>query len=119
MHLPAVPSSPSVARALVAAASPPGAYDAHALVLLTSELVSNAVLHAGMAATQDIVVTVADGKCLRVEVLDMGPAFDPPDQRIRWEANGGWGLRLVDRLAERWGTEREDGGNKVWFELDR
>jgi anti-sigma regulatory factor (Ser/Thr protein kinase) len=81
--------------------------------------VSNAVVHAGMAAAQDIVVKVADGKCLRVEVLDKGPAFDPPAQRIRWEPNGGWGLRLVDRLAARWGTEREDGGNKVWFELDR
>lgn len=117
--MPAVPSAPSVARALVAAASPQGAYDAHTLALLTSELVSNAVVHAGMAATQDIVVKVADGKCLRVEVLDKGSAFDPPDQRIRSEPIGGWGLRLVDRLAARWGTQREDGGNKVWFELDR
>jgi anti-sigma regulatory factor (Ser/Thr protein kinase) len=119
LHLPAVPSAVSIARAQVAGASALGAFDGYVLALLTSELVSNAVLHAGMASTQDIVVKVAGGDSLRVEVLDEGPGFDPGDRRTFGDANGGLGLRFVDQLAARWGTEREDGHHTVWFELDR
>jgi hypothetical protein len=64
LHLPAVPSAVSIARAQVAGASALGAFDGYVLALLTSELVSNAVLHAGMASTQDIVVKVAGGDSL-------------------------------------------------------
>jgi anti-sigma regulatory factor (Ser/Thr protein kinase) len=119
LHLPAVRSSPSVARAQVAGASSLSAFDGHLLALLTSELVSNAVLHAGMASTEDIVVKVVDGDSLRVEVIDEGPGFDPTRRRTHAGPKGGFGLRFVDQLAARWGTEREDGHNKVWFELDR
>lgn len=124
LHLPAVRSAASVARAQVAGASSLGDFDGYVLALLVSELVSNAVLHAGIASTQDIVVKVSDGDCLRVEVLDEGPGFDPNRRRTYGdrtygESNGGFGLRFVDQLAARWGTEREDGHNKVWFELDR
>lgn len=52
---------------------------------------------------------------LHVDVVDPGPGFDPghlPTSR----RNGGWGLRLLDRLADRWGVERNDV-TRVWFEL--
>jgi len=92
---------------------------ADALALLTSELVSNAVNHAGMTATEDILLRLLDGTRLRVEVVDSGPGFEPPNAWTDGERPNGWGLLLVDRLAAAWGVEPEGGGNKVWFELDR
>ena len=89
------------------------------LVLLTSEVVSNAVRHAGMSETQEVVVRFLDGDQLRVEVLDEGPGYDPTTKRAADRGStDGWGLVLIDRLASAWGVETEGGRNKVWFELD-
>jgi anti-sigma regulatory factor (Ser/Thr protein kinase) len=53
-------------------------------------------------------------------VTDSGPGFEPEQPRPTPHVDrpGGWGLCLVDRLADRWGV---DSGNRtaVWFELDR
>ena len=58
---------------------------------------------------------------IRVEVRDGGGGFDPgtPRPRSGEEAAGygGYGLFLVERMASRWGVERDDG-TLVWFELD-
>jgi anti-sigma regulatory factor (Ser/Thr protein kinase) len=80
--------------------------------LLTSELVTNAVVH----ATTEIMLRVeADPSLVRVEVTDTGagrPAIRRPDV-------GGYGLRIVDRLASRWGVDPAGASGKVvWFELD-
>jgi len=85
-------------------------------VLLVSEVVSNSVRHASLDDTDAIEVRVRGSRSkLRVDVLDPGPGFDP--ERLRpAEHDGGWGLRLLDRLATRWGVEREDV-TRVWFEL--
>lgn len=91
----------------------------HTLALLTSELVTNAVSHAGMAGGQVILVRLSDGDRLRVEVLDEGPGFQRPNRWLDTEASSGWGLQLVERLAAAWGVETENGRNLVWFELDR
>jgi hypothetical protein len=61
-----------------------------------------------------IEATLADGFA-RIEVIDGGSGFDP---EVRHEVNG-FGLRLVDKLASRWGVEREAEGSRVWFEVDR
>lgn len=86
--------------------------------LLVSELVTNSVLHAGLGQEQCINVHLSsDGVRLRVVVADPGSgtlphAPEPPTiGRV-----GGWGLMLVDRLADRWGTETF-GSTQVWFEL--
>lgn len=81
--------------------------------LLTSELVTNAVKH---AATPLLVNLTFDTFTVRVEIIDTGnemPALvEIPD-------TGGYGLRIVDRLASRWGVEQvPDAGKNVWFELD-
>lgn len=90
-----------------------------ALRLLVTELVSNSVRHAGLRgdASIHVVVTPSPDR-VRVEVTDPGPGFGrrPPAQHPPEEA--GWGLFLVDRVADRWGVS-EDGGTLVWFELDR
>jgi anti-sigma regulatory factor (Ser/Thr protein kinase) len=85
-------------------------------VLLLSEIVSNSVRHASLDETDAIEVRIrGSGSKLRVDVVDPGPGFDPA--RIQPSKHeGGWGLRLLDRLATRWGVERNEV-TKVWFEL--
>lgn len=84
--------------------------------LLVSELVSNSVRHAGLAREELIWlrVTLLD-RSLRVEVSDPGPGIS--GGRAAAGPAGGWGLHIVDRLADRWGCERYEV-NCVWFELD-
>ena len=87
-------------------------------ILLTSELVTNAVRHAGHAAEDPIEVTVSvDERSLRVTVRDRGPGYDPGELDTR-SGEGGWGLDLVRKLSSRWGVDRGDLGNDVWFEID-
>ena len=111
------PAAPSLARAAIAAAASgmPAVVVADA-ELLTSELVSNAVRHAELDPSQEIVVRiVADGD-VRVEVVDQGPPFEP-DLRRPASGSSGWGLLLVDAVATSWGVDREGSGNRVWFEV--
>jgi anti-sigma regulatory factor (Ser/Thr protein kinase) len=85
--------------------------------LLVSELVTNAVRHASATEDSDITLTVTfDDGFLRVEVRDRGAGFEPQPRVDGQDVGSGWGLHLLERLAERWGVEREDGA-KVWFEL--
>jgi anti-sigma regulatory factor (Ser/Thr protein kinase) len=84
----------------------------HTVTLLASELVANSIRHAGEGDIQ-VAATLAPGFA-RVEVLDSGPGFDPD---VRHDADG-FGLRLVDKLATRWGVER-GRATVVWFEVDR
>jgi anti-sigma regulatory factor (Ser/Thr protein kinase) len=89
----------------------------HTVALLTSELVSNAVRHSGAHNPAERIVFHArlSEDHVRVEVADHGPGFDP---EIRHDA-AGFGLRLIDKLATRWGVERTRRGCRVWFEVDR
>ena len=88
------------------------------LRLLTSEIVTNALRHAGLKAGDSIALAVeASADRVRVEVADPGPGFDPNLlAEPMAERVGGWGLFLVKKLADRWGVERNHL-NRVWFEL--
>jgi len=111
--LPPVPESARRARrALVQGGLDPDLD--HTVNLLTSELVTNSVRHCPVPQDIRLDAVLEDGFA-RVAVTDHGPGFDP---QIRHEANG-FGLRLVDKLASRWGVERLDAGTRVWFEVDR
>ncbi|MFF5564192.1 SpoIIE family protein phosphatase [Streptomyces sp. NPDC012623] len=89
-------------------------------VVLTSELVTNAVIHAGTAAdvlclrTEDGVrIEVADRYPEReVPVQASGRAFASPDQE------NGRGLLLCAALASRWGVEYTPTLKQVWFQLE-
>jgi anti-sigma regulatory factor (Ser/Thr protein kinase) len=82
--------------------------------LLTSELVTNAVLHARSGVT--VTVAVADGTA-EIGVTDESTAAPAPRSPIP-SIEGGRGLRLVDRVAEDWGVAYLDLGKQVWCRLD-
>jgi anti-sigma regulatory factor (Ser/Thr protein kinase) len=87
------------------------------LRLLVTELVSNAVTHAA-AETVSLKVLVAR-KAVFTEVTDPGPGFEAADAGVPRSDHSGFGLFLVDRLADRWGVVRDGTATKVWFELRR
>jgi serine/threonine-protein kinase RsbW len=92
----------------------------HDIELLVSELVTNAVRHAGLHAGDVIRLRAGvDGGTMRVEVHDPGRGFAPREPRPDPSRASGWGLFLVRELADRWGVEREEPGTSVWFEIDR
>ena len=80
--------------------------------LLVSELVTNAVKYGGDGPVRLEVTTDPDR--FRAEVIDQGDGFEA-DPRER-DQEGGFGLPLVEHLADRWGTF--EGSTHVWFELD-
>jgi anti-sigma regulatory factor (Ser/Thr protein kinase) len=86
--------------------------------LLVSELVTNSVQHAQVAAEDSIVLFVAfTDKTVRVEVRDDGPGFEPPSSPPPEDADAGWGLFLVEQLADAWGVGEDR--KSVWFEIER
>jgi anti-sigma regulatory factor (Ser/Thr protein kinase) len=89
------------------------------LRLLITELVTNSVRHAGIDSGDTLTLAVSvSASTVRAEVHDGGDTFDPVAV-VPGEASGqGWGLVLVDRIANRWGVEGEPR-KYVWFELDR
>lgn len=91
--------------------------------LLTIELVTNSIRHAGLGPDDYIDLAAAwSGDVLRVIVRDSGSA-GPPSEIVAGsirpspEGQSGWGLYLVDKLATRWGTNLE-GSAGFWFELE-
>lgn len=88
-------------------------------VLLTSELVTNAVMHSASRCSGGTVTVrikeAADG--VRVEVSDAGSDLSAPAVRKDAYASDGHGLFLVQTLSDRWGYLRGDQGTTVWFWL--
>jgi anti-sigma regulatory factor (Ser/Thr protein kinase) len=100
-----------VARLLSGRCSPP-AIDTAAL--LTSELVTNAVLHASPPVQLRVEITAG---FLRVEIHDSSTSTLPAPSLARSTERNGRGLAIVEALASRWGSEHTIGGKFVWFEL--
>lgn len=113
--LPADNRSAAVARALIAERFHDLPADLlEVLLLLTSELVTNAVRH----GTGPVGVRVACGdEGVRVEVEDQSPTW-PVVQAVDRDALGGRGLVLVDGLCTSWGVLDGGAGKTVWFTLD-
>jgi len=84
-------------------------------VLLVSELVTNAIKHAGSSSRLELQL---ESTRLWIGVMDQGPgeaAIRPP------ASDGGWGLRFVEHASTAWGTTRhpDHSGKTVWCELAR
>jgi anti-sigma regulatory factor (Ser/Thr protein kinase) len=87
------------------------------LRLLVTELIGNSVRHAKAEA---ITLRVVVGRSsVLAEVTDPGPGFDPDGTGNPRGDHTGWGLYLVDQLAQRWGVSRNGRSSRVWFELQR
>jgi anti-sigma regulatory factor (Ser/Thr protein kinase) len=86
--------------------------------LLVSEIVTNAVRHAGLHASDRISVSVRhDDGYVVIEVADPGSGF-PEGVQTADRATGGWGLLLLDRLSDGWGIDEGPGGRTVvWFRV--
>jgi anti-sigma regulatory factor (Ser/Thr protein kinase) len=84
--------------------------------LLVSELVTNAVKYGPEHEAIKLIVA-SDEDRTRFTVHDLGFGPLPEMRELDDPAPGGHGLRLVDALADGWGTER--GSTRVWFELHR
>ncbi|MDT7548929.1 MAG: hypothetical protein QOE84_1323 [Actinomycetota bacterium] len=113
--LPASAEAPRDARIFAWGVSPPLDDDDMAVLgLLTSELVTNGVLHArtdltyGIAVTPDVVL---------VGVGDGSPAL--PTRPAGPEPTSGRGMHLLAGLAHQWGVHVTDGGKVVWFTIAR
>jgi anti-sigma regulatory factor (Ser/Thr protein kinase) len=82
--------------------------------LLTSEVITNALVHARSAP--ELAVRVRP-RCVRVEVVDDSPVI-PIRRSIDAEALSGRGIAIVESLASNWGvTDISDDGKTVWFEV--
>lgn len=116
--LPAELRSPGAARSVVRAAVTEGELSGilDEALLLTTELVTNAVVH---AATQVTVEVICDAAGLTVTVLDGAAGSLAPITSGGPDDERGRGLILVEGLAERWGTVHHAGGKGVWFHLAR
>jgi len=85
------------------------------LRLVVSELVTNSLRHAGVRVGAPITLRVeVSSNRARVEVMDDGRGFTPAPFV---EADGhGWGLSIVDRLADEWGADQIPDA-RVWAEF--
>jgi len=105
----------STARRAVRAAlasHPPAIVETAAL--LTSELVTNALVHAADGAT--LVIDAAE-RVAHIEVIDPGHATYLAPLRVEPRSEHGRGLAIVNDLASSWGVESRGPGKAVWFEL--
>jgi serine/threonine-protein kinase RsbW len=86
--------------------------------LLLTELVTNAVRHADAGPARLVRVELRQRRgAVRVAVCDEGSGFAPEAPCSRPDETGGWGLVLVDRIADRWAVTRTATGTCVWFEI--
>jgi anti-sigma regulatory factor (Ser/Thr protein kinase) len=113
LHLEASPAAPGLARSAVRqllAGRDPDVIER--ALLITSEAVTNAVIHAAAAITIEALVA---NDTLRVMVEDGND--DMPTAGAPRGARGGFGMHIIDELADSWGVAPRDDGKAVWFEI--
>jgi hypothetical protein len=90
-------------------------HDLDDAALLVTELVSNVVDHVGGEASLTVELT-SSGDWLRIAVVD-GSAIRPVVQELSLDRPRGRGLRMLQIIAARWGSDAHGDGTRVWFEL--
>jgi anti-sigma regulatory factor (Ser/Thr protein kinase) len=90
-------------------------HDREDAALLVTELVANVIDHVGGEANLTLEVAASEN-WLRVAVAD-GSSVRPVVRELSKDRPRGRGLRLVQAIAHRWGSEDHHGGKRVWFEL--
>lgn len=114
-ELPPLATSASLARRLLRAALEHEAPDdsVESAQLAVSEIVTNALVHAGTAMRLRVLV---GGRHVRVELSDGSPRLPRP-RAVPALTSTGRGLQLVTELVDRWGAYPDNGGKVVWFEI--
>ncbi|MBV9605065.1 MAG: ATP-binding protein [Solirubrobacterales bacterium] len=84
------------------------------VMLMVSELVTNGIVHGSTEADEPVMLDLLVNGHIRCRVLDHGDSFAAPHARD--EEVGGWGLQVVEQLADRWGVQRSPQRTEVWFE---
>jgi serine/threonine-protein kinase RsbW len=117
--LPAARRSPGVARQVAREALTCWqlTHLADTAILLISELVTNAVLHARTGGRGLALQLEVHGTWLRIEVHDADLRGPKPRTPALFDESG-FGFVLVDTLADRWGVHETPTGKAVWAELD-
>jgi anti-sigma regulatory factor (Ser/Thr protein kinase) len=115
LDLPPTTDSVPVARRWVRSRLAHADADVDTATLLVSEVVTNAILHARTTVTLSVEVV---GEVVRIAVRDGSPVR-PRIHSFTATSATGRGLRLLDRLAKRWGVDPDpaSGGKVVWFEV--
>ncbi|MDX6227479.1 MAG: hypothetical protein QOI76_869 [Frankiales bacterium] len=119
VELPAEAGSAAAARAavrsLLAGLPGPGVEQqaVDRVILLTSEVVTNAILHARTRVR--VTAEVVDGQVL-VRVYD-SLQLPPRRRAYRADAGTGRGMQLVEALSDEWGVEQTSAGKYVWFAI--
>ena len=109
------PQSVAMARRFVVASLAGSGVDSDIAALIVSEIACNAVLHA--RSDYEVRVRVLE-KVARVEVTDENIRAPQPAPRML-DATSGYGLQLVDALANSWGVLSDPAGKTVFFEMNR
>lgn len=87
------------------------------ILLIVSELLANASMHAG-GVVELVLHAAVPGGALRLEVVDADPTMPSPSAPRQPGMPGGHGLHIVEQLADRWGAVAYGSGKKVWAEID-
>src|SRR3954447_3885961 len=117
LTLPPEPASVASARAYVTEALDTvgiGPATREPAVLLTSELVTNGIIHGRTDVEVQLDITE---DAVRVEVIDSGKEGCPVAEDVQPDADHGRGLMIVSRLSSSWGVELSRSRTAVWFEL--
>ncbi|WP_246111962.1 SpoIIE family protein phosphatase [Streptomyces hawaiiensis] len=88
--------------------------EADTVLLVVSELVTNALVHTQGAVRVEL--TLAADR-LRVSVSDSSPRAPAKPVVVDWESTGGRGLFLVEAVSAAWGSVPVGGGKQVWSEI--
>lgn len=118
LQLPTEPHAPRAARHVIDGLAGQLSEDiVERFRLVVSELVTNAVRHAPEPARPIRILAHIDERVIRVDVIDRDDWLDVPEPPPVPEPEAEWGLFLVDRLTDRWGTNVRRGSG-VWCEFD-
>jgi len=111
----AQPQGPAQARRIIAdeLSTVLSATELEDVKLMVSELVTNGIVHGGRGDEGSVILDLCVNGRIRCRVLDQGPGFAA---RVRDGVRGGWGLRLVEQLSDRWGMVCSPRRTEVWFE---
>src|SRR5690348_1289966 len=117
VELPAKPRSVTAARhiALELLAAWEAPHNAEDVALLITELVTNVVDHVGGDSALILELSLTEDR-LHVGVVD-GSSVRPVARELDQDNPRGRGVRIVQAIADRWGSDDHHGGKRVWFEL--